>query len=433
MNRVKQPPVFALIDCNNFFVSCERVFRPDLEGKPVVVLSSNDGCAVARSNEAKALGIPMGAPAFKYRSVFERHKVVRFSANFELYGDMSSRVTSILAEVTPRIEIYSVDESFLDISQLGISDYAAWGSMLRARILREIGIPVSVGIAPTKTLAKIATEQAKHQPEHGGAVDTVRCTPDQLARYLKNTPISDVWGIGWRLAPKLKAQGIMTAWHLAQVRPQLAQAWMGIHGRQLVSELNSISCWPLEREGKAAKSIARTRTFGKDTGDFHVLEAAIASFTAQAAFRLRKSRQLARRAAVFITTNRHKPGYGSWSKETKLPVPTADTGTLANGLVALLREIYRPRQLYHRAGVLLYDFVPEYHLQADLFGQTDVQHHEKVHRAMRAVDTINARFGRRRIHFAAEGLGTSWEPRHHTRSPRYVSRWDELPTARIRP
>ena len=222
--------IFALVDCNNFFVSCERIFRPDLEGKPVVVLSSNDGCAVARSNEAKALGIPMGAPAFKYRDVFERHNIVKFSANFDLYGDISRRIITILTTITPKIEVYSVDESFLDLSELAITDYTAWGEMVREKIMQWVGVPVSIGIAPTKTLAKLASDRAKKEPDLRGVLDLATITPEARNEYLRAFPIEDIWGIGRKLSPRLRAIGVGTAGQLADLRVQQAQQLMGIHG-----------------------------------------------------------------------------------------------------------------------------------------------------------------------------------------------------------
>lgn len=423
--------IFALIDCNNFFVSCERAFRPALATKPVVVLSSNDGCAVSRSNEVKALGIPMGAPAFKFRQTFRDHGVVQFSANFELYGDMSKRVTDILISVTPRIEVYSVDESFLDLSELVIADYAAWGREVRARILQHTGIPVSIGIAPSKTLAKVATERAKRRPELQGACNLWNVPATDLRTALTETPIQDVWGVGWRLSPQLRARGLSTAADLAALRPQLAKQLMGVHGEQMVRELSGTACIPLEREGRVAKSIARTRTFGHDTNEPHVIEAALASFTAQAAYRLRRSGQLTRRAAVFLTTDRHKPGYKRWSSEVTFRTPTADTGQLTQALVNEFGRLHDTRASYHRAGVLLHDFVPANQLQTDLLGSVDVGAHTKAASRMAAIDHINTRYGRRTIRYAAENLGTAWEPRKGLRSPRYTTHWDELPTVHI--
>ncbi len=420
-------PLFALIDCNNFFVSCERVFRPDLEGKPVVVLSSNDGCAVARSNEAKALGIPMGAPAFKYRQLFKDRAVVQFSANFELYGDISKRITMLLTSITPRIEVYSVDESFLDLSQLDIGDLEAWGKMVRQKILEWVGIPVSIGIAHTKTLAKLATEHAKKHIESNGVL---KLSPDNVD-ILSETPIQDIWGIGWRLAPRLKAEGINNALGLAQLDPRRAQQLLGIHGRQMVAELNGISCHDLQREGKLQKSIARTRTFGEDTSRANVIEAALANFTAQACYRLRREHQLARRAGFFLTTSRYKPGYRTWNREVRFSTPTADTGFILHTLAEQFAEVYSPSQLYHRAGVFLYDFTPAGKLQTDLLGYVDVSLFDRATSRMQAIDSVNTRWGKYTIRTAAEDLANTWEPKHRLRSPRYVSNWTELPKVKL--
>jgi DNA polymerase V len=424
--------IFALIDCNNFFVSCERLFRPDLEGKPVVVLSSNDGCAVARSNEAKALGIPMGAPAFQYRQLFKVENVVQFSANFELYGNISKRITQILTQVTPRIEVYSVDESFLDLSALEISNYAVWGRTVRARILKEIGVPVSIGIAPSKTLAKLASEIAKQYDEYAGAVSFIDAKPAFLQDALAATPISEVWGVGRKLAPKLRAEGVNNALGLSRMRPRYAQALMGIHGRQMVSELNGISCYPLELEGRIAKSLLRSRTFGEDTNEAYVLEAAVASLASHAAFRLRQSGLLARAIGVFANTNRHKPGYRRWSREIKLGSPTNDSGQIISLLVSQLSEFFTASQSYHRLGVFMYDFVPAGALQTDLLGFVDTASHTKAVSRMQAIDRINQRLGKGKIRYAAEDLSKTWQPKHQIRSPHFVSDWAELPIAAIR-
>lgn len=424
-------PVFALIDCNNFFVSCERLFRPDLETKPVIVLSSNDGCAVSRSAEAKALGIPMAAPAFKYRQLLRDNNVVQFSANFDLYGDMSRRLTDLLTEITPRIEVYSVDESFLDLSELDIPDYGAWARQLRDIVWRNLGIPVSIGIAKSKTLAKIATERAKQDPSLKGGCDLFNTPPDELTRHLQTVTIDRVWGVGWRLSPQLRAEGVATAADLAAMRPNHARQLMGIHGSQMVMELNGVSCIPLERKHRIAKSIARTRTFGEDTGQAYVIEAALASFTTQAAFRLRLSGQLTKRIGLFLTTDRHKPGYRQWGGEVIFHTPTADTGQLISAIVAKFSEIYDGRVLYHRAGVTLRDFVPDYRLQTDLLGEVDLSSHQKSKARLQAVDSLNHRYGKKTIRYASEKLGVAWRPRYNLRSPRYTTQWEELPTVRI--
>jgi DNA polymerase V len=426
--------MYALIDSNNFFVSCERLFRPDLEGKPVVVLSSNDGCAISRSNEAKALGIPMGAPIFKYRELFRRHGVIAFSANFELYGDISGRISSLLTSSTPRIEIYSVDEAFLDLNELSIADYAAWGRAVRATVLRHIGIPVSVGLGPTKTLCKIAADRAKKQPELAGAqhLDPRSATRShETALALTQTPIQDIWGVGWRLTPKLRTEGVLTAADLAAMRPQYAQKLMGIHGRHMVYELNGTSCLPLQLRSKPQHMIARGRQFGADTSDFGTIEAAITTLASRAAAELRRENQLVTRAAIVLRTNRFKPGYAQTSENVRFYTPTADTGLLCSQLVRAMSRTFNPHWLYHRAEVVFYDLVPADSLQIDLFGAANLLLDTRSRSRMQAVDAITAKHGQTALRYAAETLSTNWRPRSNMLSPRYTSAWAELPEAAV--
>jgi DNA polymerase V len=423
--------IYALIDCNNFFVSCERLFRPDLEGKPVVVLSSNDGCAVSRSNEAKALGIPMGAPAFKYKELFARHGVVQFSGNFELYGDISSRIIDVLTHIAPRTEVYSVDESFLDLSELEITDYTEWASEVRSRILQNIGVPVSIGIAPTKTLAKLAAARAKKDPALGGVLDLHDVAAAHFDEYLAHTAVEDIWGIGRRLAPKVRAERIATALDLKNTSTRLAGKLMGVHGKQLVHELNGISCHGFSPEHNPRKSIMRGRTFGEETSDFSVIEAAIANQAVAAARRLRRNQSVVQEACVFLSTNRHKPGYTQLTAGVRFDTPTADSGTLAAELVKALQAIYRPKLKYYRGCVLLPHLLPAAPLQLDLLGTVSHTEASSSHRRMAAVDTLNQLYGTGTVRFAAEKLSRHWQPKHQLRSPRYVSNWSELPTARL--
>lgn len=424
-------PVFALIDCNNFFASCERLFRPDLAGKPVVVLSSNDGCVVARSNEAKALGIPMGAPAFKYRQLFAQYKVAQFSANFELYGDVSRRITDILTTVTPKIEVYSVDESFLDLSELPIKDYEQWGRMVCDAVWQWVGVPVSIGIAPSKTLAKAATEIAKKTPAQKGVLSCQGRSLTHRREMLERLAVGDVWGVGRRYAPKLRAEGVMNAWQLAQLWPRQAQQMMGIHGSQLVAELNGTSCHPLQLVDKPAQTIARTRTFGQGVRDISSLQAAIANFATQAAFRLRRSGQLTRKASLFLATNRHKPGYQYITREVVFDIPTADTGQIIARLVEELNLVLAEYRLgFYRAGVVLYDFLPKNSLQTDLLGMVQPNKFDADQARMTALDNLNERFGRGRVRYASQDLGSKWQPRRQLSSPHYVSNWSELPLIR---
>jgi DNA polymerase V len=478
---------YALIDSNNFFVSCERLFRPDLEGRPVVVLSSNDGCAVSRSQEAKDLGIPMGAPLFKLREKFDvidggtrssyastmqgasearrepynrygeralelgrqqraaraggqggfagwqsgsvRERVVAFSANFELYGDISERITTLLTTVTPHIEVYSVDESFLDLTELNITDYTAWGSMVRASILKDVGVPVSVGIAPSKTLCKAANHYAKKHAETGGVVAPLK--PDAWNLMLSSTPVEDIWGVGWRLTPKLKAEGIHTAQDLAQMSPRYARQLMGIRGQQMVAELNGTRCLPLQGRHKPQQQIMRGRQFGEDTSDFAAIEAAVANLTARAAAHLRREGQLVRQATVLLKTNRHKPGYQRHAATVRFYTPTDDTGAITSQLVRLLATTYNPRLMYHKADVLLHDLLPADGLQTDLWGAVNVPVQQRAARRMQAFDVLNQTYGKDTLRYAAEALSQAWQPRKKMSSPRYTSAWSDLSEAKL--
>ncbi|HUC86862.1 MAG TPA: Y-family DNA polymerase [Candidatus Saccharimonadales bacterium] len=423
--------VLALIDANNFFVSCERLFRPELATRPVIVRSSNDGCVVARSNEAKALGIPMGAPVFKIRHLLKAHNITEFSGSFDLYGDISYRLTELLRALCPRIEAYSVDESFLDLSELGIVDYEAWGRVVRAHIWRAIGIPVSIGIAPTKTLAKLASELAKKQLEGSGVKSFIGQPEGQLSEALARIPVQDLWGVGWRLAPRLKAEGLLTAADIQTLPPKRAQQLMGVHGRQLVAELNGTSCMPLEAAGRPHQSLSRTRMFGADTSELGVLEAALATLGTTACVRLRSEGLLVRRAGFFLTTNKHLAGYRRWYTEVTLSTPSADTGHIIAELQQQLVTLFNPAQRYHRAGVLLQDLVPDHRLQTDLLGYVDISQHQSSKNRMQAIDQLNARYGKNKLHYAAEDLSQAWRPRQGLRSPRYTTHWNELPEAAI--
>jgi DNA polymerase V len=396
----------------------------------MVALSSNDGCVVARSNEAKALGIPMGAPAFKWRQFFKDNGVVQMSGNFELYGDMSRRITALLTTITPHIEIYSVDESFLDLSELSIADYAAWGREVVKRVKQYTGIPVSIGIAPSKTLAKLAAAKAKKDTASGGVMDLATCPPESKEELLQETPVQDIWGVGWRLAPRLRAEGIFNALQLAHCRPQWAQQHMGIIGRQTVAELNGICCNGLNKRVRKPKSIAITRTFGVDTTEPEVLEAALTVFTTKAAYKLRLSKQLAQRISFFMTTNKHKPGYQVSSAETKLSAPTADTVALIEAALTMLKEHFSYGQSYHRAGIWLHDFIPDTSFQNNLLNPSINQQHISQQKRMTAIDSLNQRYGKHTLYYASEGLGSIWQPKNQIKTPRYTTRWDELPKIR---
>ena len=424
--------MFALIDCNNFFVSCERLFRPELNGRPVVVLSSNDGCAVSRSTEAKALGIPMGAPAFKYRELFRQHGVISFSGNFPLYGDISRRLMLLLTEVTPHLEAYSVDESFLDLSQLPEQDWRRWAVRLRRRIWQEIGLPVSIGVAPTKGLCKIANHRAKKDPLLAGVLNLADMPEWLVNTQLAATPLEDVWGIGWRLGPRLRAQGLQTALDIKQLSARQARQLMGgVRGAQLQLELSGVSCFPLEQAGRIRQTVSHGRMFGKDTADPLAIRAAISSLTARACYDLRRDGLTARGVYLRLRGNRHKPGSPRWSYQLKLGTPTADPGLICQQLAAGLAADPAAQQLWHRADVLLYDLSPAAQLQTDRLGYVQTRQAAAGHRRLAAVDAVNHRFGAGRIRYAAESLSDVWRPKAGSRSPAYTTSWAELPVASI--
>ena len=421
--------VFALIDCNNFFVSCERVFRPDLWAKPVAVLSNNDGCIVARSDEVKALGIPMGAPYFKHEKELRAAKVTLFSANFSLYGDMSQRVVELIAEAAPDIEVYSVDESFVELSKLGISDYEAWAQELRAKIYHWLGVPVSIGLAPTKTLAKAASEYAKKHPEVAGVFSVL----DPAARdvVLEWLPATGVWGFGWRSKARLDEQGITTAAAIVRANPDWIQRTFSIRGRKTQLELQGTSAIGLENDPEPKKSLARTRTFGHTVRQLHELEGAIASFAASAAAKLRRGDEVALHVVTFITTGKHAAVQRAVSAATTLPEASADTSLIIKAALANLMQIYDPEFGYKRAGVMLTGLVPTAAWQPSLLQDHADGQIERRLELMQAIDQVNARYGARLVTHATELLhGRSWQSKHDMRSPEYTGRWSDL--ARVR-
>jgi DNA polymerase V len=371
----------------------------------------------------------MGAPLFQWRDFFKEHGVVTFSANFELYGDMSERITNLLASVTPHLEVYSVDESFLDLSELSITDYRTWGYLVRRSLLEQVGLPVSIGIASSKTLAKLASERAKKTPQLGGILRlNEELTTDQ---YLRETDIQEVWGIGRRLAPRLRAEGVRTALDLKQLRPQRAKQLMGITGERTQSELNGTACLPFNGAQKPQQMIMRGRQFGEDTHEFYVIESAIASLSARAACQLRAGHQLAKEASVSLRTNRHRPGYQTHTETIRFGTPTADTGVITSQLIKLLTENLPPHTDFHRADVLLHDLISEDSLQTDILGTVDLTENSASTRKMQALDAINRQHGKHTIGLAAEHLSQKWQPRKHLASPQYTSNWQDLPEVKL--
>lgn len=383
--------MYALIDCNNFYASCERLFNPTLNDRPVVVLSNNDGCVIARSNEAKQLGIPMGAPAFEYRHVFERQRVAVFSANFPLYGDISRRVMNILSTYSPNQEVYSIDECFLDLS--GTGNPREQGLSMREQVNQWVGMPISVGIAPTKALAKAANRIAKKFPDRSKGVHVID-TEELRVKALKWLKVDDVWGIGRRNARKLHAYGVHTAYDFTLLPESWVLKNMTVVGLRLQKDLKGIPTIEMEVPEKK-QSIATTRSFDRDYRGFDEMRERISTFTAISAEKLRAQESMCRRVVVFIETNRFRDEenfYGN-SITVRSPFPTSSTLELVNYAVAGLKMIFLENKNYKRAGVVLMDFVDANEYQPDLFLNSNPKHKK----LMEAIDTLNNKHGKRLV------------------------------------
>jgi DNA polymerase V len=418
--------LFALIDCNNFYVSCECLFQPMLHGKPVVVLSNNDGCVIARSDEAKALGIPMGLPAFKLADLLQEHPIEVFSSNYTLYGDLSARVMTTLAQWAPAVEVYSIDEAFLTFSALPLDALTAYGQTIRATIQQWTGIPVSIGIASTKTLAKLANRLAKRSPEAKGVVALT--SPLEVAAVLARTPIEDIWGIGPGYTRRLNAHEITTALHLRNAKDRWIRQQLGGVGQRIVWELRGISCLPLELCPPPKQSLMVSRSFGRPITTLTEMREAVATYTTRAAEKVRRHHVAAGVVTVFLMTNRFtdEPQYAN-SVTIPLPVATQDTAELIRYALRGIEQIFHEGYRYQKAGVILTALVPAHQVQTHLFDQHD---RERSQRLMAAIDTINKEWGSGTIRYAAVGLKPRWIMRCARCSPRYTTRWEELAVVR---
>ncbi len=413
--------VIALVDCNNFYASCERLFNPSYIGKPIVVLSSNDGCVISRSNEAKLLGIPMGAPYFKFEEICKKHGVIIHSSNFELYGDMSRRVMATLRAFVPSIEIYSIDEAFIALK--GISNPLEYCIMLREKVMLWTGIPVSIGISHTKSLAKAAGEIAKKQVK--GVCELL--TEYDINLALRSLSISDIWGIGKQWGAKLEYKlNIKTAYDLKQVNARFIRNHFSVIAERIVYELNGICCLELE-ELKPRKSISATRSFGKNVTELRELREAIATYAASAARKLRRQGSKAYALYVYIKTNRFKatPQYIN-SKIIEFAHPTSDTSILIRAAMEGLESIYKNGYQYKKAGVILLNIVPADYLQQDILQVYNEEAAKRSTTLMQAMDNLNKKFGKRIVQHAAEGLNKEWRVKADLLSPRYTTKWEEL-------
>jgi len=410
---------FALVDCNNFYCSCERVFNPKLIGVPVVVLSNNDGCVIARSEEVKKLGIKMGTPAFQNQEMFSKNGVQVFSSNYALYGDMSARVMKTLRTMVEHMEVYSIDEAFLALED---SQGALFAKELRARVRQWTGIPVSVGIGPTKTLAKIANRYAKKNVQFNGVFDLTVGEPDEI---LSKIECEDIWGIGRRTAAKLAKANITTALNLKNADVPWVRHELGVVGERIVRELNGISCLELEELPPLKKGIASARSFGHQVESLAEIEEALATYIARIGEKLRGQHLLASRMSVFVETNYFKPEQPQYesSAQGTFMNPTNQTPELISKGLDLLRKIYRPGFKYKKTGAFVTNLVDEESVQMTLFENQDQKHRMAL---QKAVDVLNKRLGRNVVRYGSMGVDEAWGMRQERKSKCYTTRWNEL-------
>lgn len=413
----------ALVDCNNFYVSCERVFHPHLEKKPVVVLSNNDGCVVSRSNEVKRLAIPRGAPIFQYQDLVRDHSISIFSSNYSLYQDMSNRVMSTLQLFAPTREIYSIDEAFLGLTGFPGS-LETWGHEVRHTVYQWTGIPVSIGVGPTKTLAKLANHLAKKHPDFPDVLDLT--TRSDLSPFLKAVPVEKVWGIGRRYGEKLRSFGCCNSYDLSRVRLSWAKKHLTVQGVRTVLELQGEPCLDLQTSPAPRKNILCSRSFSRDVTDLAKLEEAVALYASRAAEKARAQGSRAGLIEVFIKTNpfRDAPQYAR-SARYLLAHPTSYTPEIIHRARQLIASIYRPGYLYKKAGIYLGRLQPEDRIQYDLF--TPYREPDREDALMEVVDLANRKWGRNTVHFGATGTKPRWKMRQKRLSRRFTTQWEEIP------
>lgn len=401
------------MDCNNFYASCERVFNPSLNGKPVVVLSNNDGCVIARSNEAKALGIKMGVPAYQIKDLVDSNQVTAFSSNYTLYGDMSGRVMSMLAELAPELEVYSIDEAFLNMD--GIQDLQSLGTKMVNQVTRGTGIPVSLGIAPSKTLAKVANKFAKKYPAYNQLC--IIDTDEKRIKALQLTEIGDIWGIGRRQAAKLEQQGVKTAYDFTQLSGAWVRKNMTVVGERTWKELRGISCIDMESAPPAKKQICTSRSFGKMLTDIEPMAEAIATHASTCARKLRKQKSYAMSLMVFIHTNNFREDLPQYWKNTvvHLPVPSNDTQEIVHYALTALKSIFMQGYQYKKAGVIITEITQG--AQLGLFDSTNREKHERL---QQAIDKINGEHSQR-VKLAIQGMGREWKLKQEQLSGRYTT------------
>lgn len=413
---------FFLVDCNNFYVSCERVFNPKLIGKPVVVLSNNDGCIIARSNEVKKMGVPMGAPAFEYKDLFKKQKVQVFSPNFSLYGDMSARVMDILSQYATDIEIYSIDEAFLFLDQKLFS-----AKFIQEQVKKKTGIPVSIGVGNTKTLAKIANKIAKKDSKCSGVFDLTSVS--EIDSILEKIEVSDIWGIGRQYSKLLNSFNIYNAKELKYIDDIFARKKLSINGLKTIHELRGISCIDLNTNFTPNKSIVVSRTFGRHITKIEELNEAVATFTSDAAEKLREQNLICSTVTVFLVTCNFYDYERSYiSSRYEINVATSYTPDLIASVLKCVQNLFKSGTVYKKAGVLLTNIYPENFVQTNILNSLSINNDaiKKQKTVIKIFDQINQRFGNDTVIFASAGISKDWLPKRANKTPCYTTNWHEL-------
>ncbi len=418
--------MFALVDCNNFYASCERVFNPDLNGKPVVVLSNNDGCVIARSNEAKSF-VPMGVAAFKYKDVFEQNNIAVFSSNYALYGDMSARIMKMLSTYSPKIDIYSIDEAFLRFDNFKYLDFQEYGIQMKKDVTKSTGIPISIGFATTKALSKVANRIAKKFSERTKGVYIID-NEEKRIKALKWLAIEDVWGIGRRHAKRLRKLNIRNAYQFTLLPDEWVRKNMSVVGLRLKRDLEGKPTLDLEKI-KTKKNIATTRSFDKNYSDFEKIKERVTTFSVSCAEKLRKQHSYCNTLLVFLHTNGYRKELPQYSKNivVKLPFPSNSNIELAKFAVKGLERIFKKGFQYKKAGVIAMDITPQEQRQISLFENSDPRHQV----LMNVVDKLNHSIGQQKIKLASQNLERTWKMRQERLSPRYTTQLKEIITVKV--
>ena len=415
--------MYALVDCNNFYVSCERVFQPQYNGKPVVVLSNNDGCIISRSYEAKEIGIPMGAPEFKVRDAIKQHNIKVFSSNYALYGDLSQRVMKILEKFCPSVEVYSIDEAFLNFDGMNISDYHQYGLDVQKKLMKWLSIPTGIGFAPTKALAKLANRIAKKFPERTNGVYVID-TEDKRIKALKWTKIEDVWGIGYRLTKKMQSQQILTAYDFTLPQNEaFIKKEMGVVGLRLKYELEGKSVLSLE-EPKTKKNIAITRSFEKDITSYSELKERVSTFASVCAEKLRKQNSCCYGVVLFLKKDKFKANGERYNfyKMATLPFPSNTSFSICNLALKMLSELYKEGDSYKKAGIIVTEIIPANQRQFHLFDDEN----PKFQKIMEVIDKQHAKIGERKIRLGNQDLQRTWKMKQYHLSNKYTTNFKEI-------